>query len=82
MEFVECDVGEKFSVIVQRILLAPKTTKQSKKHIIFRTSCTISKEFFGVIVDNGSSENLITSYPVKAMGLSTENQPKPTNLGG
>lgn len=32
VEFAKGDVGEKFTDIIQRILLAPRTTKQSKRH--------------------------------------------------
>ncbi|XP_038989925.1 uncharacterized protein LOC120113183 [Phoenix dactylifera] len=75
------DQGVPASFVVQRILFAPKNEEESQRHSIFKTCCTINKTVCNVIIDSGSSENIVSSALVRAMGLKTEKHPSPYKIG-
>nr|XP_034929565.1 uncharacterized protein LOC118060451 [Populus alba] len=56
------DEGELLScsLVVRKLLLAPKQMEQSQRHNIFRTRCTVNKKVCDVIIDSGNSENIIS----------------------
>lgn len=62
---------------LQRILLTPRESKHSQRHVIFRTRCTINKNVCNMIIDSDSSENVVFKSVVKAMGLPTKKHPNP-----
>lgn len=68
VEFALRDEEEKFACITQRILLTPKG-RNSQRHSIFRTSCTINRKVCEVIVDGGSSENVVFKNLMNARAL-------------
>jgi hypothetical protein len=69
------------SLVVRRLLLAPKQMDQSQRHNIFRTRCTVNRRVCDVIIDNGSSENIISRTMVTKLGLKTEKHPSPYKIG-
>lgn len=77
------DEGELLSrsLVVQRLLLAPKQNEPSQRHNIFRTRCTVNKRVCDIIIDSGSSENIISKAMVTKLGLQTEKHPAPYKIG-
>ena len=69
---LEVDEGELLNCIVQKILLVPKFEEDNQCNKIFRTRGTINDKVCNVIIDNGSSENIVSKALVDVMGLSTE----------
>jgi hypothetical protein len=69
------------SLVVRRLLLAPKQKEQSQRHNIFRTRCTVNRKVCDIIIDSGSSENIISRTMVRKLGLQTEKHPSPYTIG-
>ncbi|XP_073263062.1 uncharacterized protein [Populus alba] len=69
------------SLVVRRLLLAPKQMDHSQRHSIFRTRCTVNKRVCDVIIDSGSSENIISRTMVTKLGLKTDKHPTPYKIG-
>jgi hypothetical protein len=59
-EIIRGDDGELLarSLVVRRLLLAPKQTDQSQRHNIFCTRCTVNRKVCDVIIDSGSSTRM------------------------
>lgn len=75
--YIEPDDGEQLSCIVQRVLLNPKLDTHPQKHCLFRTRCTINGKVCNVIIDNGSSENIVSQKLVNALNLKVDPHPNP-----
>jgi hypothetical protein len=77
------DEGELLSrfLVVRKLLLAPRQIEQSQRHNIFRTRCTMNKKVCDVIIDSGSSENIISKSMVTKLRLKTEKHPSPYKIG-
>ncbi|KAB5534895.1 hypothetical protein DKX38_017981 [Salix brachista] len=77
------DEGELLShaMVVRKILLAPKQVVKTQRHNIFRTRCTVNRKVCDVIIDNGSTENIVSKTMVKKLGLKTEKHPTPYSIG-
>ncbi|PON35024.1 Aspartic peptidase, active site [Parasponia andersonii] len=71
-EIVPGDEGDQVVCIVQKLLLAPKQPQPVQRHVIFRTRYTIKKRVCNVIIDSGSSDNIISKSLVKPLELPTE----------
>jgi hypothetical protein len=69
------------SLVVRRLLLAPKQMDQSQRHNIFWTRCTVNIRVYDVIIDSGSSKNIIFRTMVTKLGLKTEKHPSPYKIG-
>ena len=69
------------SLVARRLLLAPKQTDQSQRHNIFHTRCTVNRKVCDVIIDSGSSENIVSKNMVTKLGLKTEKHPSPYKIG-
>ncbi|KAK0590371.1 hypothetical protein LWI29_026102 [Acer saccharum] len=69
----ECDNQErKLNCIVQRIFLTPKRGPEiSTRHQVFRTNALINGVIAKVVIDTGSSENLVSKELVVRWSLST-----------
>ena len=78
-EFAEGESGKMINLVLQRVLLSSKEEGQRKN--LFRTHCSIQNKVCNVIVDNGSSENLVSQKLVEYLKLPTTRQEKPYGLG-
>ncbi|GKD93110.1 putative receptor protein kinase ZmPK1 [Tanacetum coccineum] len=76
------DHSEAFLGLVPRLVLAStKKSEDSQRHNIFQTRCKINQEVFNVIVDGGSSENIISRDIVTRLKLTPKKHPKPYKIG-
>nr|GEW34714.1 hypothetical protein [Tanacetum cinerariifolium]GEW35971.1 hypothetical protein [Tanacetum cinerariifolium] len=69
------------SFVVQHIFLASKVTDSSQRHNLFKTRCIIFQKVFNVIIDNRSTENIISRDIVQRLRLPTEKQLNPYRVG-
>lgn len=79
VEFAEEESNEVLSLVLQRILLSSKDEGQRKK--LFQTHCTVAEKLCNLIVDNGSTENLVSEKLVDYLKLPTKPHEKPYALG-
>ena len=79
-EEVEPDSGDRVTCILQRLLLTPKRESHPMRHAIFKTRCTINGKVCDLIVDSGSSENIVSETLVKTLKLPTDNHPTPYKI--
>ena len=49
------------SYVIRRLMLTPKQEDNTQRHQLLRTMCMIGGRIFKLIVDRGSSENIISS---------------------
>lgn len=61
----------------KKLLLASKQPNNSQRHLILKTKCTIKKKVHDMIMDNVSSDNIVSKSLVKALKLSTIKHPSP-----
>ncbi|XP_060670109.1 uncharacterized protein LOC132800453 [Ziziphus jujuba] len=80
-ELVDEDQGEPVICIIQKLLLSPKHPIEPQRHAIFKTKCTINKKVCEVIIDSGSSENIVSKSLVKVLKLPTISHPNPYKVG-
>ena len=82
-EVTEGDEGELLSrsLVVQQLLLTPKQEEPSQWHNIFRTRCTVNKRVCDIIIDSGSSENIISKVMVTKLGLQARKHSTPYKIG-
>ena len=66
--------------IVQRLFLTPKKSDNSQRYKIFQTRYTICNKVCNMIIDSGSSENVVSKALVKTINLKTEKQPSPCKI--
>jgi hypothetical protein len=64
-------------LVVQRLLLTPRQEKHPQRHSIFKTRCTVNQKVCDVIIDSGSTENVVSQYMVSKLGLKAEKNPLP-----
>lgn len=60
--------------VFHRVYLAPKTLEKSQRHNLFRTRGSIKGKIVDIIIDNGNTDNLISSKVVAALKLPLEKQ--------
>jgi hypothetical protein len=69
------------SVMVQRVLSSQlKSSEKQQRHNLFQTFFTIENRRARVIIDGGSCNNLVSSYLVKKLGLTTRPRPCPYHI--
>ena len=69
--------GEQLSCVIQQILLTPKMGTHPQRHSLFRTCCIINGKVCNVIIDNRSSENIVSSKLVQVLNLKLDPHPHP-----
>lgn len=75
--FLEPDEGDQLSCIVERLLLTPKTDSFPQRHSLFKTPCTINGKICTIIIDSGSTENIVSQKLVTALNLPVSPHPTP-----
>ena len=66
------------SLVVQRLLLAPRQDGHPQKHSIFKT---INRKFCDIIIDGGSTENIMSRSVVSKLGFKANKHPSPYSIG-
>ena len=78
-EELEPDIG--ISLMLRRSCLAPRSQKDfPKRNNLFHSRCTIEGKVCKLIIDSGSSENVIAEDAVKKLSLQDEHHPAPYKL--
>lgn len=78
--FCEDDTAK--SCVIRRIMLAPKVTEEpSQRHNLFRTRYVVHQKIFDVIIDGGSTENIVSRTIVQQLKLPTRRHPHPYKIG-
>lgn len=79
LEELEVDSG--VSLMIRRSCLAPHTQTQDPRcHALFQTRCTVAGKVCKMIIDSGSSENVIAADAVKKLQLKDEDHQQPYQL--
>lgn len=78
---MELDEGENLSCVLQKELLIPKADSRPQRQSLFKTRCTVKGKICNVIVDSGSSENIVSKKLVNALNLPMEPHPNPYKVG-
>ena len=68
---------EGVSLVIRRLIYAPKKEEDTQRHNIFKTKCTISQRVCDLIIKSGSSENIISKTIVSKVQLPTQPHPSP-----
>jgi len=79
VEFAEEESDERVNFVLQRMLLATKEEGQRKN--LFKTHCSVKNKVCDLIIDNGSTENLVSQKLVNYFKLPAEPHEKPYALG-
>ncbi|GJZ58121.1 reverse transcriptase domain-containing protein, partial [Tanacetum coccineum] len=81
-ELVYPDRGE--ALVIQRFLnVAVSKSVDDNSWLCnntFRTKCTSKGKIYDMIIDEGSCENVVSTYMVEKLGMKTENHPEPYQL--
>ncbi|KAK0583456.1 hypothetical protein LWI29_037188 [Acer saccharum] len=78
---IEDSREKRLSYIVQRVFLTPNRGPElSTRHQVFRTNALVNEVTAKVVIDTGSSENLVSKDLVKKLKLPTEKHPQPYGL--
>ena len=62
-------------------MYTPKKEEDLQRHNIFKTRCTVSQRVCDLIIDSGSSENIVSKTMVDKLKLSTQPHPSPYRIG-
>ena len=79
---IDGDCGETLSLMVRK-LLYNRTMKEEhpQRRSVFRTRGTINGKVCNIIIDGGSSENMVAASVVKKLGLKTQRHLRPYKVG-
>ncbi|XP_057479195.1 uncharacterized protein LOC130766548 [Actinidia eriantha] len=69
------------SLVVRHLLYSPRREVDAQRHNIFKTRCTVNGRVCDVIIDGGSSENIVSRTMVEKLGLSTKKHKHPYSIG-
>lgn len=75
------DEGPSLSMIVQRLIFVPKKEDNSQRRNIFTTRCTVLDKVCNLIIDGGSSENIVLRFMVDKLNLITTVHRTPYKVG-
>jgi len=67
-------------LVVQRVLNAQVDISNEQRENIFHTQCQIRDKVWGMIIDNESCTNVVSTILVEKLGLTTIPHPKPYSL--
>ena len=67
--------------VLQKLLLIPKKEEEPQRHAIFKIRCTIQGKVCDVIIDSGSSKNIVSRSLVKILKLRSEPHSTPYKIG-
>jgi hypothetical protein len=67
-------------LVVQRVLNAQIDVNDEQHENIFHTRCQIRDKVCGMIIDNGSCTNVVSTTLVEKLGLTTIPHPRPYSL--
>lgn len=73
--------GDHINCVTHRVCITPKTDKEIHRHNLFRTRGTVKGKINDIIIDNGSTNNLISSQIVSTLKLAMEKHPQPIPAG-
>lgn len=73
--------SDDITFILQKLLLAPQKKEEPQRHTIFKTRCTIQGQVCDVIIDSGSSENIVLKTLVKILKLPSKPHTTPYKIG-
>ena len=68
------------SLVVRRLLLAPKREGHPQRQY-FKTRCTVNWKVCDVIIDSGSTENIVSQAMVLKLSLKTKKHPSLYSIG-
>lgn len=74
------DEGQRLSCIIHRICHTPQQEMLSQSNNLFRTRGTIHGKVCDIIIDNGSTDNLISWKAVRKLGLEVKEHKKPYSV--
>jgi len=74
----EADEGE--MLVLRRVLNCQKSTKDEQRENIFHTRCTVQGKVCLLIIDGGSSANVVSLTTIEKLGLQTMAHPHPYNI--
>lgn len=77
---LEADDREFLNFILQKIFLALRFEKDSQRNKIFKTRGTINDKVCNMIIDSGSSENIVLKELVDVTRISTEKHLAPYRI--
>lgn len=75
------DEGYHLSCLIHRNCHTPRNPSPSQRTNLFQTRGTIRGKVCDIIVDNGSTDNLISAKTIKKLGLETLPNPTPYSVG-
>ncbi|KAF9594803.1 hypothetical protein IFM89_034786 [Coptis chinensis] len=70
------DEGDRVSLVVQDLLYTPQVSI-SHRHSLFRTTCAVQGKLCFLIIDSGSSENIVSKKMVEKLEFPTQPHPRP-----
>lgn len=80
VEELRGDEGIAFVCVVERLLVAPRQSTISQRHVIFRTKCTINEKMCNLLIDNNCTKNIMSKTVVKALDLKMIKHPHPYKI--
>lgn len=82
LAYLQPDDGDQLSCVLQQVLLTPKSESHPQRHSLFRTRCTINGRVCQIIIDSGSSKNIVSKKLVTALNLKAKAHPIRIGLAG
>jgi len=67
-------------LVLRRVVSNQKGSKDEQRENIFHSHCTLHGKVCSVIIDGGSSANMISLSMIEKLGLQTMTHPYPYNI--
>ncbi|KAL5548134.1 hypothetical protein UlMin_003365 [Ulmus minor] len=79
---LRANIQDEVAIVADRLVTTPTNKeKDLQRHNIFKTRCTVSQRVCDLIIDSGSSENIVSKTMVDKLKLSTQLHPSPYRIG-